>query len=91
MQVPVPVKAYKLLEGKQHMHDGVDLKPGDIVLFNVNQANAFKDKFVAVDASKFKVLSPEEEKTFVEKEANRRFERDQKPATAEAFEKPSKK
>jgi hypothetical protein len=73
---PVAVKAFKLLEGKQHMHDSVELKADDRVLFNQNQANAFRDKFVPVDGSPFKVLTEAEEKRFVEVETNRRAQRD---------------
>jgi hypothetical protein len=68
----VAVKKFKLLEGKQHMHDGVELKAGDVVLFNKDQAHAFRDKFAPVDASPFKVYSEEEETKFVESETNRR-------------------
>lgn len=82
---PQPVKRFQLIDGKQHMHDGVSLKTGDIVLLNQNQAVAFKDKLAPLDpAEKFKIMSPEEEKKFVESEANRRNARDAKAGTADA-------
>lgn len=72
-----PVKAFKLLEGKQHTHDGKALKPGDVVLFSKGQAESFKDKFAPVDNSKFEALSPEEYNERVEDELERRANRDE--------------
>lgn len=42
---------YALKPGKQHKHDGENLKPGDIVELSDNQAKAFKDKFSLVGSN----------------------------------------
>lgn len=76
----VPVKAFKLLPEKEHTHDGIDLKPGDVVYLNESQALAFKDKFTAADNVDFHIYTDAEMKSIIEKETQRRFdERKGKP------------
>jgi hypothetical protein len=50
---PQPVKAYKLRQGARHTQDGQAVKSGDEVMLTKSQAQAFRDKFEAVDDSEF--------------------------------------
>lgn len=84
----VALKAYRKKPGKQHMHNGVELQDGDVVLLNQNQAKAFKDKLDPVDGSPFKVMSDKDLAHFEEQEANRRARRDVGPAV-EAKDQPA--
>lgn len=45
----VPTKAYRLMPGKRHFADGRALTAGDVVHLTRTQANAFSDRFEAVD------------------------------------------
>ncbi len=48
----------RLKDGMRHSHDGVALKPGDVVDLTEAQRRAFGDKFVASDAPAPKPVEP---------------------------------
>ena len=64
--VPVPVKAFRLKADKEHHHNHHTLMPGDVVHLSKDQADAFKDKFDAVDGSPYKVQTDAEAKKAAE-------------------------